>query len=81
MEHEKLYRHIVFNPTMRSLEQVITNFGATDTPWRLVHVMPYTAYEAIAVFERLSAAMVEREPCGSGEATMRIGAPSVTASA
>jgi hypothetical protein len=79
LEHEKLYRHVTFNPTMRSLEEIIREFGATDTPWRLVGVVPYTAYESVAVFERLSAATVEREPCGSGNASIRIVPPDTAA--
>jgi hypothetical protein len=45
-----IYKHIVFNPHLESIETVINRLGP-PTVWYLSHVVPCQEYVWIAVFE------------------------------
>lgn len=45
-----VYNHIAFNPHFETITQVINRLGGNSI-WSLHHIVPFTEYEWVAVFE------------------------------
>lgn len=46
----KVYNHIVYNPNLVSIEQVINRLGGCPL-WSISKIVPINQYESVAVFE------------------------------
>ena len=47
-----IFKHIKYNPHMRSIESVIEEAQKESLGWKFEHSQPVTEYEWIAIFSR-----------------------------
>lgn len=59
MKGVKIYKHVLFNPRVGNITEIIQEAQKNDPQWCLFNVHPITEYEWIVIFEREAQTLVE----------------------